>query len=104
LRLQKTHLSRSPEAQSVVCMHHAGNFVACHALLGMPYTHLSAQAIKAARKRAQQRFKTRMAQKNDAPRAVAEYYATQQAAIDRISGLREQRLERERKAHRRDAR
>ena len=70
----------------------------------MPYTHQNAEEIKAARKRAEERSKTRMAQKDDAPRAVTEYYAAQQSAIDRISSLREQRLERERKAHRRDAR
>ena len=70
----------------------------------MPYAHLNAQEVKAARKRAEERLKARMAQKDDAPRAVTEYYAAQQSAIDRISSLREQRLERERKERRRDAR
>jgi hypothetical protein len=54
------------------------------------------QEIKAARKRAEDRFKAQEAQKADAPRAVAGYYATQQAAVDRISSLREQRLALER--------
>ena len=70
----------------------------------MPYAHLNAQEVKAARKRAEERFKTRMAQKEDAPRAVTEYYAAQQAAIDRISSLREQRLTIERQARPRGAR
>jgi hypothetical protein len=60
--------------------------------------------IEEARKRAEKRFKVRAAQKADAPKAIVEYYANQQAAIDRISALREQRLALERQARPRGAR
>jgi hypothetical protein len=70
----------------------------------MPYMHLSAQEAKEARRRAEERFRTRTEQKGDAPRAVREYYAAEQAAIDRMGVLREQRLERERKAQSRGGR
>jgi hypothetical protein len=68
-------------------------------LQSMPNTQPNTREIRAERKRAEDRFKSRVAQKADAPKAVAEYYATQQAAIDRIGALREQRLALEKKAH-----
>jgi hypothetical protein len=56
----------------------------------------NAQASEAARKRAEAIFKARVAaQKADVPKARAEYYAAQQAAIDRMSALRAQRLARD---------
>jgi hypothetical protein len=53
---------------------------------------------EAARKRAEARFKEREAQRADAPKAVADYYAAQQATIDRIGALRAKRLARDRKS------
>jgi hypothetical protein len=55
--------------------------------------------IEAARKRAEEKFKVREIQKADTPSAVAEYYAAQRAAIDRMNVLRAQRLARDRKNH-----
>jgi hypothetical protein len=57
----------------------------------------NAQATEAARKRAEEKFKVRADQRADAPKARAEYYAAQQAAIDRMSVLRAQRLARDQK-------
>jgi hypothetical protein len=65
----------------------------------MQNTQPKPREIEEARKRAEKRFKVRAAQKADAPKAIVEYYATQQAAIDRISALRAQRLASERKEH-----
>jgi hypothetical protein len=58
----------------------------------------NAQEAEAARELAEARFKEREARRVDAPKAIAEYYAAQKAAIDRISGLRAQRLARDEKA------
>jgi hypothetical protein len=89
-------LSCSPRSIDPVVQ---GTFWPALRMQSMPNTQPSTQEIRAARKRANDRLKSRMAQKADAPKAVAEYYATQQAAIDRIGALREQRLALEKKAH-----
>jgi hypothetical protein len=44
------------------------------------------------RARAERLFKTREQQKADAPKAIADYYACQQAMRDRTEKLRELRL------------
>lgn len=49
----------------------------------------------AAHTRAEAHFKVRADQKADAPKAMQDYRAAQQAAIDRIPRLRELRLARE---------
>jgi hypothetical protein len=47
------------------------------------------------RARAERRFKAREAQKADAPKAIAEYYAAAQRLRDRTQELRRLRLARE---------
>lgn len=76
------------------CTKRFGNATIGHALIGMSHTQRNAREIEAARKRGE-RLKAREAQQADAPKAVAEYYAAQQAAIDRIGVLRAQRLARD---------
>jgi hypothetical protein len=63
----------------------------------MPDRRPNTQETKKARKRAEEKFKARAAQESEAQKSVAEYYATQQAAIDRISELRAKRLARDKK-------
>jgi hypothetical protein len=63
----------------------------------MPDRRPNTQEAKQARKRAEEKFKARAARESDAPKAVAEYYAAQQAAIDRIGALRAKRLARDKK-------
>ena len=47
------------------------------------------------RERAERRFKAREAQKADAPKALADYYAAEQRARERMHELRRLRLARE---------
>ena len=47
------------------------------------------------RARAERLFKTREQQKADAPKAIADYYAAQQAMRDRTERLRQLRLARD---------
>ena len=47
------------------------------------------------RDRAERRLKAREAQKADAPKALAEYYAAQQRILERTAQLRQLRLARE---------
>ncbi len=61
----------------------------------LPKTHDSSSA------RAEALFKRREQQKADAPVAMAEYRAAQQAALDRMHELRRLRLARERDAKQR---
>jgi hypothetical protein len=61
-------------------------------------SHTQPNTRAAARKCAEASFKGREAQKADMPKATVAYYAAQQAAIDRISALRAQRLARIEKA------
>jgi hypothetical protein len=53
------------------------------------------QHDNANRQRAERIFKAREAQKADAPKATAEYYAAQQRLLERTRQLRQLRLERE---------
>jgi hypothetical protein len=53
------------------------------------------QHDNANRQRAERVFKAREAQKADAPKATADYYAAQQRLLERTRQLRQLRLERE---------
>ncbi len=65
--------------------------------LGMQKTHETERA------RAERIFRAREQMKADAPEAVRDYYAAQQALIERTRQLREERLARERQARSREA-
>ncbi len=56
------------------------------------------QDLTAQRARAERIFNRKRAMKADAPKAVQDYHAAQQAVIDRTKKLREQRLLREARA------
>ena len=95
-RLHK--LSLEVRAPSVSCGQQSknsngrGNLVGVCALTGMPK-----KPIDSARTRAEMMFKTREQQKADAPVAMQEYRAAQQAVFERMRQLRELRLAHEAK-------
>ena len=69
-----------------------GNLIDPRALTGMPKKH-----VDTPRTRAEKMFRTREEQKADAPVAMQEYRAAQQAALERMRQLRELRLAHEAK-------